>query len=282
MSFRITKQFVSFLAVGAGLGLAGCGQLPNASTQVSDKSVRLPNGDVNRRVHLLKFTTEGYEPYRTKFMSLDVGVLEKRTGDRVECELVTPRTQTRAAGLPWAPLDFYANLRNATERQAAGDRVGEANIFFAGDENNRNGGNDAATATVVPDPMMTNSMDFMDRRTSQTEISTFFRFVRTGILYQSLIRVKAKLVGGSCTAIAYVCNVGAVDATARTCAANGWRQFRKTIVTADVRGGLGDQFRTPASDRERNDVAALRLELSNIDADGNPTGAPYEETVARK
>lgn len=237
---------------------------------------------IPKRVHLLKFVSEGYEPFKNKISSLDVAVLEKKEAEKVTCEILAPRAGTRVAKTAWAPADLYANLQNEKEQKAAGDRLGEKDIFFVGDDKNRNGKNDAHDWTVFPDPSLTNSMDFLDKKVSPHEFSYFFRFTRKGIFYQSIIRVTAKASSDGCSAVAYICDAKSLNAEARTCADGGWRNFRKAIVSVDVRGGLTDQLKPPASDRERNDVAALKVVLSDVDADGNPKGDPYEETVAKK
>jgi ATP-dependent Clp protease ATP-binding subunit ClpA len=56
----------------------------------------------------------------------------------------------------------------------------------------------------------------------------------------------------------------------------------KPSYTVDVKGGLMDSFKPPASDKERNDIKELRFELSEVDGEGYPKGSPYEKVVAKK
>jgi len=227
-----------------------------------------------KRVHLVRFVSEGYPAYKNKVSSLDVGV----SGDNVNCELLDPQKKTKAAAARWAPADLYTNAQTAAEFQGAGARQGEKDIFFVGDDNNRNGAGQSYQATLVADTSLTNSMDFENKVREKDSAQYGFRFTRTGILYQTIIRIEAKPSKEGCTALAYVCD----RVEGAGCAAGGWKQFRRAIVTVDVKGGLMDSFKPPASDKERNDIKELRLELSEVDGEGYPKGSPYEKVVAKK
>lgn len=229
-----------------------------------------------QRAHLLKFVSDGYAPLKNKWSNLEIGL------DTVNCELLAPRQETRAAKFPWAPADLYSNIESGDEKSSAGERKGEKDIYFIGDDNNRNGRYQSADWTIVPDASLTNSMDFLNKKADKKEVSYFFRFQRTGILYETIIRINAVNQEQGCTAIAYVCDKNRVNLADKECTAGGWRQFRKAIVGIHVSGALTDKFKQPKSDRERNDISFIKVELANVDANGIPTGAAYEEVVAQK
>lgn len=261
---------------GATFALVSCQQSGDVSSSIDgfEFGNRLANGA--KRVHLFKFTSEGYEALKNKISSVDIGL------DEGACELLAPRQGTRAAGFPWAPADLYTNVQTEAEKKTAGPRLGEKDIYFAGDDNNRNGNGQAYDWTLVPDTSLTNSMDFLKKQVSKKEASYFFRFRRTGIDYQTVIRYTAHRTTTGCTAMAYVCDKGQVDTATQQCRAGGWRHFRKVAVGVDVKGALTDKLIAPKTDKERNDIAYIKVELANVDGEGNPVGSPYEDIVAKK
>ncbi len=259
-----SKTFVKF-GYWCALGLASFAFSANAA-------------ETPRRVRLVKFVSEGYPPLKNKVSSLDVGVLEKKDGENVVCEILDPRPKTKAASTRWAPADLYSNAQSPKEFATAGARQGEKDIFWVGDDNNRNGGTDSYQLTLGPDPVLTNSMDFEDKLATKNGFSYRFRFTRKGIHFETIVRVEAKALNGNCTAYAYHCDRLEGD----QCAAGAWKNFRRATVVVDVKGALQDSFKPPTSDKERNDISALRLELSEVDAQGYPKGEPYEKVVAKK
>jgi len=235
-------------------------------------------GATAKRVHLVKFMSEGYAPHKNRISSLDVGVSESKEGDKLKCELLAPKVGSKAAAARWAPADLYVNVQTPTDFAKAGARQGEKDIFFEGDDNNRNGAGQAYTTTIATDPTLTNSMDFENKTVTADSVTYGFRFTRTGILFDTIIRIDAKPSAEGCTAIAYVCD----QMSGKECTAGAWKQFKRAIVTVDVKGGLMDSIRPPASDKQRNDISSLRLELSEVDGEGYPKGSPYEKVVAKK
>lgn len=226
----------------------------------------------NKRVPLVQFVSEGYAPHKNRISSLDIAVSEEK------CELLSPLPKTKAATARWAPADLYVNVQTPTDFQKAGARQGEKDIFFVGDDNNRNAKGEPYTSTIATDPTLTNSMDFENKRVTATSMSYVFRFTRTGILYETILRIDAKLAKDGCTALAYVCD----RLNGTECEAGAWKQFKRAIVAVDVKGGLMDSIRAPASDKQRNDISSLRLVLSEVDDEGYPKGTPYEKVVAKK
>jgi len=256
------------LLASATMLLASCQRGENIPTKdiLVNRSAEItePAAERRFRAHLVEFTSEGYEPYKNKVSSIDVGVLENRSDRGVECELLAPQASTRAAKQPWAPQDLYTNVVSEQEKTEHPDRQGEKDIFFTGDDNNRNGTKQSYQSTMIPETMLANSMDFENKKIEKSEFTFSFRFTRKGILVERRMKLKVKPTGSTCVAGAYICANNDNSCT-------DWRLLHKVVVHVDVKGGIKDRVRPPASDRERNDIKKVVLQESALDKDEKPT-----------
>lgn len=275
----LTFRFVS-IGLFTTFLLSGCGRVPSY-LGAEDRDNSLTKA-VPRRLHLLQFVSQGYAPIKDKASSLDVGVMETTEESGVRCELMAPRTDSRVAKQPWAPSDLYTNVLTEEEKQTEVKRAGEKDIYFEGDDKNRNNKQETYDWTLAPDTKLTNSMDFGNKTQTPSEVSFYLQFTRTGISYETLLKISTIPSATGCAAYAYVCDSQALDKETRSCKTGGWRRFSRAIVDVDVKGALMDSLKPPPSDKQRNDIKALRFSLSKVDEKGIPVGDIYEETVAKK
>lgn len=204
-----------------------------------------------QRVSLITFSIEGYAPYNDKRMYLDAGVHDVNGA----CELLTARAGSRAAQQAWTPLDFYGNQVGGGPNQ----QPGESDLFFAGDEHNREAGTIDASATLTPDPYLLDSFDFDQARRAKDWLSFNLGFTRGYLVYHTLIGVRAFRDGDHCSAMAVLCaKPVAGENGSANCEADGWtKHVTAVIAAASISGALRDRFRTIHRDRERHDIASL-------------------------
>lgn len=272
-SAAIGETGVASSALGAWAFLGQVG-LVEGPPSVRDRAV-----GVSRRVPLVVMKIAGYAPFANKRTRLDMGVLEIPTMAGLRCELLVPRPATQASQAAWAPFDFYTNVLNESEQREQASTLGEPDIFFAGDDDNRNGAADSHRWTMVPQRSFQASLEFGNRRMGeQTRDWAGFlvKFIRgpsgAALKYESLISVRAFPLGGKCEARVFQCQKPSPSGT--SCEPDGWTRWLHEITAhADTRGALSDLWKKPTSEREKNDVSALDGEVTDLDSTGTPKGA---------
>jgi hypothetical protein len=216
-----------------------------------------------QRVTVATMSVEGLPLFGDSRTSVDAGV-QDQTGDGTHhCELLTPRPSSRVAGEPWSPLDLYMNVRSASEQQEDAATLGEPDIYFQGDDGNRNGQTDSASWTKEVPPFLLDSLDFFDPQRDDSAFTFVLGFTRGDLHFRGLFTARAEWQSNRCGVALYRCTQPS-DANGSSCAQNGWtEQILQVIAVADKWGALRDQFRHINRDRERNDVFGLDIVVAD-------------------
>src|SRR4051812_7503854 len=123
------------------------------------------------------------------------------------------------------PYDFYTNVRDAAEQEAQkiAGALGQPDIFFDGDNNDRNGQKQSHLWTRAVTPEFLGSLDFLEKVRQKDWFSHLIRFTRGKVAFSALVSVRAWVHEGKCTAAAFSCTKTstASDGTTR-CAPDGW------------------------------------------------------------
>lgn len=211
-----------------------------------------------RRIQLFSLTSEGYEELEKKQMSWDIGVQETANNQgAIECSLLRPREGTQAAKWEWAPLDIYYNAVDDAERTRLRAQWGERDIYFEGDDLNRNGKGEDHTWTLKVPKDFRESLDFFSRKMndSQTRLELDIGVTRGSLVMRRLFRVDAVLENGRCVAHAFLCTK---PDDKGICDENNWlHQIREIVAHIDVAGGLLDRARAVRSGKLKNDIESL-------------------------
>src|SRR5690606_23735236 len=137
-----------------------------------------------------------------------------------------------------APFDFYSNVVDATEQQenAAARKLGEPDIFFPGDDNNRNGDKASHRWTRAVAENFKGSIDFHDRTVQSHLVSFRIHFQRGPLEFHALIAARsAKRMDGTCRSVAYYCSLPVEHPDGSfACAKGGWtHQLLEVTAEAD-------------------------------------------------
>ncbi len=237
------------------------------------------------RQSLVSLRVDGYEALKNERSYLDVGVkrIEEAAGPR--CEILSTRAASKAAKQPWAPFDFYTKINVKLEQDdaIATGKLGEPDIFFVGDDGNRNGARDTHRLTRVVADNFRGSLDFNEARREPTWFSFLVAFKRGRIDYQGLMSVRTWLEADQCRSAVFLCSKTFAKDGQTFCEPDGWtRQVLEVIAEADVAGALSDSLFSVTDEKQKNDVAAVYLRFQDLDTQGQPVGAPYSEKVATK
>jgi hypothetical protein len=221
-------------------------------------------------------TVEGDPIHADIRISLDAAVQEISASPVARCELLSPRPSSRVAEQVWSPLDLYANVRNSSEQQDNASTLGETDVYFPGDDGNRNGGTDGASWTMAVAPFLLDSLDFLQRHQTESAFDFVLGFTRGGLHYQGMYEVRTEYAQDHCGAALYRCTQSTDQNASTSCSADGWtEQVQQVIAVADKWGAVGDEFRHFDRDRERND-------LSSLDAVVTDANGTRRETLAKK
>lgn len=238
------------------------------------------------RLNLVTLGISGYDKLKDVKSYLDVAVEKQNSPQGPKCVLLSPRAGTRAARHDWAPFDFYTNVLHDEEQRLEdkAGRLGEADIFFAGDNNNRNGGTDSHEWTRRPTDSFRLSMDFLERIVNKDWFSFAIEFTRgKKIHYKRLVSARTWLSAKKeCKASVFDCTdtFTAPDGTLR-CHPTGWTRILSEVVAeASTAGYTSDVFFRVTDEKAKNDVASVSIWYDDLDALGRPLGKPYLEQVA--
>jgi hypothetical protein len=240
--------------------------------------------DTYSRHSVLAFSVTGYAALRDVRSFLDVGIEKIKEEGGHRCEILHPLPTTKAARQPWAPFDFYTNILTAKEQKAAAKEgtLGEPNIFFAGDENNRNNeGHSHKWTRQVADNFRL-SLDFIKGPKVKNWFSFVIEFTRGKIFNQRLVSTRAFLDSkGECRAIIYDCSAITIARDGSlSCTEDGWtRAILQVQAVASTSGALSDYYRGVKNEKSKNDVSKVLIELDNLDKKGMPEGSPYIHEV---
>lgn len=237
------------------------------------------------RQSLVSLRVDGYDALKNDRSFLDVGLKKVDDAAGARCEVVSPDAKTRAAKQAWVPFDFYTNINLKEEQDdaIANGRLGEPDIFFAGDDGNRNGKADSHKLTRLVADNFRGSLDFSEGRREPSWFSFLVAFKRGKIDFIGLMSVRAWLDGDKCKSAVFFCTKTFKKGGQTHCEPDGWtRQLLEVIADADVPGALSDTFFSVTDEKLKNDVAAVHLRFQDLDTKGQPLGGPYTEKVASK
>lgn len=236
-------------------------------------------GAGEQRLSLIHMGVEGHKPLADVKSFLDIGVI--RRGEK--CEILFPRAGTKAATRPWAPFDFYTNITSDEQRQKAQDagQVGEPDVFWMGDDHNRNAANHKHDQTREVTASFQKSLEFKEPRNGTDSFSRVLAFTRGPIVFSSLILVKTWARGAACAAAAFQCTKPFQREGVTECQEDGWtRKIQGVVATASASGASWDYFRGITDERLKNDVSAVEGIFQRYHADFEGHGEPFRETVA--
>lgn len=237
------------------------------------------------RLSVLEFSVIGYAPLKDVRSYLDVGLKPSETSEDA-CDILKPHSKTAASRQPWAPFDFYTNVLNPEEqaKEKAAGSLGEADIFFPGDNFNRNDSDKSHEWTRKVATNFRGSLDFLEPQISETSFSFSLKFTRGLLSYGGFIRVTPRLTKGQCSAAVYFCTKPLKQANGKTaCAPSGWtKKIHRIVAEASVSGAMSDKFNGVVEEKKKNDIASLSIEFQDVDSSGDEIGSRYLEKVAAK
>ncbi len=236
------------------------------------------------RLNVVNLAIEGYSALKDHRSYLDVGVLPVfENGTLSKCELLPPRKSSKAASQPWFPFDFYNNVLDSSTQntQDKSNRLGEPDIFFEGDDNNRNGREDSHRWTCHVHDAFKGSLSFSEKVIEPDQFTFQLAFKRGVVAYEALFRTRAFVRDGKCAAATDHCTQIEDKDGKKTCAPNGWsRQLLQVVAQANLKGALSDTLLGVTDEKAKSDVAALFAIFQNIGPSGEPLGQPYREKQA--
>jgi hypothetical protein len=238
------------------------------------------------RLSAVEFSITGYEPLSDVRSYLEAGVAEDPSDMETPCKVLEPRANTVAAKQPWAPFDFYTNIRDVAEQSAhtKTKTVGEPDIFFAGDDGNRNRANHKHQWTRRVADNFKGSMEFTEKRLAKDWFSFLVVFSRGALSNKSLLSYRTWMQKGQCQGAVFECTKRLVDTNGKSlCEPDGWtKQVSRVVAEASISGAAYDKLFGTNDEKKKNDLAALNVEYRNLDANGDPIGDFYLEKVAPK
>lgn len=237
------------------------------------------------RQSLVVLSVEGYDAYKDIRSLLDIGVVASGESDALTCAIADPKPGTKAAGRPWAPFDFYTNVLTQEEmdQEEAAGRLGEADIFFDGDNHNRNRGKHSHRWTRQVTDAFKGSLDFLQKKTDKDSFSFLLQFTRGKITYGGLVRARTYPKDGQCVAETVLCTK-TYEADGKThCHPDAWtKRVTDIVAEASVSGALSDKLWRVTDEKLKTDVASVSVVFQDLDKDGDDLGKPYKEKVAPK
>jgi hypothetical protein len=237
------------------------------------------------RRNVLEFSVTGYAPLKDVRSFLDVG-LKPSDISADTCEVLIPRQATLASQQPWAPFDFYTNILSPEEQaqEKTNGTLGEPDIFFSGDNFNRNSSDKSHVWTRKVVSNFKGSLDFLERKVGKDSFSFWLQFRRGLLSYGGLVSVRARMKNGQCVAAVFLCDKPLKKADSTTfCDPAGWsKKIQRIIAEASVQGAMADRFSGVLDEKKKNDIGALFIEFQDVDALGEEIGSTYVEKVATK
>jgi hypothetical protein len=235
------------------------------------------------RKSLISFRVEGYDKLKDVRSYLDVATQLSTLAETPECIFLSPLAGTKAARQPWAPFDFYTNVLNAEEQAQfkAEGTLGEADIFWKGDNANRNAAKYTADWTHLVTDSFRGSLEFMEKWQERDSFGFLLRFTRGTIDFQSLVKVRTWLENGSCQAEVVGCTDMEVVGGKTQCRPGGWnRHLLEVIAEASISGALADKFYGTIDQKKKTDVAKVHLVYKEFDKDGRLLDQVWKQKVA--
>ncbi|MBY0369372.1 hypothetical protein K2X33_01715 [bacterium] len=240
-------------------------------------SIALGAGE--KRLSLVSMGVEGYDAFAPIRSYLDIGVARKEAA----CEILSPRAGTKAASRPWLPFDFYTNIHDDAERTKAQNAgtVGEADIFWVGDNGNRNAGNANHDATREVTAAFLGSLEFQQCRRQTDRFSCLLAFTRGSVVFKTLISVVAWPKEDGCTAAAFQCTKPYENEGTTHCQPDGWtRKIHEVVALASLTGAASDKFWRVTDEKKKTDVSSVEAVFQNYDTATQAEGDRYREHVS--
>jgi hypothetical protein len=252
------------------LGIAACCGVAGAAPSTTPS-----------RVSLVSFAIRGaYEDIRSYW---DIGVKPTMDGEDLTCEVLAPRPASKASKEKWAPFDFYTNITAAQKEDGTDVKYmkGESDVFFKGDDDNRNASSDSHALTRTVTDSFRGSLEFLQKKQGKDWFSFLMHFQRGKVEYKGLVLVRTWPEDGECKAAAFHCTDLVEKDGVFTCEADGWtRRLTAILAKADLFGASFDWRVT--DEKKKNDVSAIFGVFQDVDKDGLDKGASYEEKLASK
>lgn len=260
-------------------------------------AARVASSEVDRhvaysRIPLVRIRLKELASYENVVSHLDIGVEETVSPSGIHsCSILRPREgariQTKDDGTqvmtgkerawPWSPFHFYNNVVDEEERATFKDSLQEPDIFFPGDDFNRN-------ARSKSDPLASCSWS---RRVDEKyekcftfvllkpEVPNAFRmsiqFQRGQLDWKGLLAVVAEYDAreAQCKAYGLLCSDIRYDGNGSpSCAEGGWtHQLHEVLAYPDTKGYAADLVRSALftiPETQKNDIRRIEAQLSKI------------------
>jgi hypothetical protein len=253
------------------------------------------------RQHLVEMSSTGYDKLKDKIMSLDNAVETTIDDDGVTCEVKEPR-KSKTSQMSTAPMHFYANVIG--DDRVTNDTRGENDIFWNGDNFNRNGRTDSYLKTMDPHPAFGSCLHFTLQEKSKNlkfkfdqKAQAAYAFgvnFRRGtpdkyglVDFNALMEIRTYVDHSeavpSCKSYAAVClNTGELNGK-QVCQDGMWQQLRTIVAELNYKIAFREYFSfTTIPETEKHDVDALSGLVSDLDQNGIPDKTGYVVKLAGK
>lgn len=241
---------------------------------------------------------QGYRQLEKKTLRFDVGIKEKKdqTGN-LSCTLITPRPGKAAASLPWTPFDFYGNTLSEPEhKDSLLNAQKRRDIFFVGDDFNRNGRKDSVEWTMDPHPAFAQSLHFSNFLPFRDQFQFSLQFSRGTRNERGLLQFAALLGVSSyvgvidskelCWAKATLCTHVGTDSDGKpfcsTSKEHPIYEVARIRAQFDYPAAAKDYMSSVVDERQKHDVKELLGDVRVLSADGTPIGPMHEISLAKK
>lgn len=245
--------------------------------------------DKQQRLHLTNFKILWGETELEAQSHLDLGVEETDASGVRVCKILNPAAP-KVSEKKWIPLDFYTSVAQEEQAKHAAT-IGQADLFFKGDDLNRNGVGDSYKFTRELAPSLRESLAFLDKVTQDDKVQVLVTFRRGKLKFDGLMEARAIEVKDGCDAALVFCTKSNAATKAADdklkCDADGWTHRILTIrAVADEKGYAADKAAslfsfTAMKETEKNDVFSLIATVVGTDEDPKTT-EPTEIILATK
>jgi hypothetical protein len=236
-----------------------------------------------KRVSLLDISVKDYKPFEGMFSYLDVGISRKEDSQKPECDFLSPQVPSGETW-PWSPFDFYTNVRSDAEQKQFSAELGSSDVFFTGDDHNRNASTDSRAWTRKVTSNLLGSIDFLEPKKGKGWFSFRLKFTRNKLKFDGLIAARTWEEKGECKAKLFLCTKKIEKQGELNCESGGWtRSIDHVEAFADKAGGTYDYWNGTKDAKLKNDIWQLKGHVLKVnDENGGDKGEEFWDVLAKK